>query len=150
MSCLALHQCLSLTCSYDASCRRLAMPCEAGFRIRHQPLLPPIIASLSESPDGQSTCLRGPPMSFSTSFRRVVIIVSSFFAFVPFPHVADAATARVRWLPSPDSTVTGYEVYVRDAGAPHADDAAWSGNPAREANGTMSALVTFTPSAAGA
>ncbi|MEO6026065.1 MAG: hypothetical protein ABIR79_04275, partial [Candidatus Binatia bacterium] len=71
-------------------------------------------------------------------------------AFVSFPSSADAATARVRWLPSPDPTVTRYDVYVRDAGAAHLNDAAWSGDPTPADDGAMSALVSFTPSASGA
>lgn len=88
-------------------------------------------------------------MSLSTSRRRLVIVVSSLTAFVAFTQVADAATARVRWLPSTDPAVTRYDVYVRDAGAAHVNDAAWSGDPTPADDGTMSALVTFTPSASG-
>jgi hypothetical protein len=70
-------------------------------------------------------------------------------AHVLFPHAAEAATARVRWLPSPDPTVTRYDVYVRDAGNRYATPA-WSGRAAPDADGAMSALVAFTPARSGA
>jgi hypothetical protein len=44
---------------------------------------------------------------------------------------------------------TAYEIYVRDAGSTHDTGPRWSGNPAPAADGSLSALVPFTPSASG-
>jgi hypothetical protein len=62
--------------------------------------------------------------------------------------VASAATARVRWLPSPASGVTGYKVYVRNAGSTYGS-AQWTGNPAPESDGALSALVTYSSATSG-
>jgi hypothetical protein len=82
---------------------------------------------------------------------RMIVIAAALVcaACVLGPHIADAAIARVRWLPR-DGAATHYAVYVRDAGDTHDGAPLWAGNPAPESDGTLSALVPFTPSAAGA
>lgn len=80
--------------------------------------------------------------------RCSILAVLSFAACTLLPSEAEAATARVRWLPSSAAT-THYDVYVRNAGAPY-DAPAWSGEPAPTADGTLEALVPFAPAAAGA
>ncbi len=63
--------------------------------------------------------------------------------------VAQAATARVRWLPSAASGLSGYRVYVRGSGAMYGN-AQWSGNPTTpDADGALSALVTYTTATSG-
>ncbi len=67
-----------------------------------------------------------------------------------FAHPAIAATARVTWMPRGTDTVTGYAVYARSAGAPYGSVAPiWTGNPTPAGDGSLSALVTYTPSASG-
>lgn len=82
---------------------------------------------------------------------RMIVVAAAFAcaASVLLPRFADAAVARVRWLPR-DAAATHYAVYVRDAGRAHDGVPLWTGNPAPAADGTLSALVAFTPSAAGA
>ncbi len=63
------------------------------------------------------------------------------------PENATAANARVRWLPS-SSQVSTYRVYVRNAGVPYSSSA-WSGNPAPSADGSITAVVPFTPGPSG-
>lgn len=70
-------------------------------------------------------------------------------ASILVPCWADAAVARVRWLPR-DSAATHYAVYVRDAGDTHAAAPLWTGNPVPEPDGTLAALVPFSPSDSGA
>lgn len=79
----------------------------------------------------------------------MVVIASAFAAAVSVPHVADAAIARVRWLPR-DGAATHYAVYVRDAGETHDGAPLWTGNPAPASDGTLSALVPYAPAASGA
>jgi len=62
--------------------------------------------------------------------------------------VAQAATARVRWLPSSYSGVSGYRVYVRNAGSTYGS-AQWSGNPTVGSDGSLSASVTYTTATSG-
>ena len=64
------------------------------------------------------------------------------------PSVAHAAVAHVRWLPSTGSGLTGYRVYVRNAGATYGN-AQWNGNPTPDPDGALSALVTYTTAASG-
>lgn len=80
--------------------------------------------------------------------RRLLLAVAVVGALGA--QAAQAATARVSWLPSAGATVAGYSVYVRDAASPYAAQPQWSGNPAPTTDGSFSALVTFTPAAAGA
>src|SRR5437870_2813350 len=54
---------------------------------------------------------------------------------------AAAAGVRVRWLPTPDPRVVGYDVYVRAARSPHGAPRD-AGMPAVQPDGTM----TFTVS----
>lgn len=63
--------------------------------------------------------------------------------------VVDAATALVRWIPGQSPDVTGYRVYVRDAGKSYTAAAAWSGNPTAGSDGVMSASVSYTPATSG-
>jgi hypothetical protein len=51
-------------------------------------------------------------------------------------HPADALKARLRWRPSPDARVAGYNVYVRPARTPYAT-ALDARLPARASDGTM-------------
>lgn len=52
-------------------------------------------------------------------------------------------------MPSGSNAVTRYDVYVREAGSPHGSGPHWSGSPAPVADGSLSALVTFTPASSG-
>ncbi len=45
--------------------------------------------------------------------------------------------------------MTGYHVYARHGGSTHDTTPQWTGNPAPAADGSMSALVTFTPAPSG-
>lgn len=82
---------------------------------------------------------------------RMIVIAAALVcaASVLTPRLADAAVARVRWVPR-DAAATHYAVYVRDAGTTHDGAPLWTGNPVPDADGTLSALVPFTPSASGA
>lgn len=73
-----------------------------------------------------------------------------YCAALALPAEAAAATARVRWQPIASGSVTAYEIYVRDGGSTYGTDPQWYGNPAPAADGSLSALVTFTPAASGA
>jgi hypothetical protein len=65
------------------------------------------------------------------------------------PRTVEAATARVRWLPSSSaSAVTGYRVYARNSGSPYGT-AVWTGNPAPATDGAISTTVTYTPASSG-
>ncbi len=90
-------------------------------------------------------------VSFSVrrSVRRCSLFVVVALACAFLPGEARAATARVRWLPSTSDAITRYDIYVRSAGAPY-DRAAWSGNPSLAADGTLDAMVPFTPATSGA
>lgn len=79
---------------------------------------------------------------------RALAGAAFFCAASAIPHTATAATARVQWLP-PAAGAVAYNVYVRDGGSTHGPDPQWSGNPAPAADGSLSALVTFTPAASG-
>lgn len=82
--------------------------------------------------------------------RRIAFVAAlACAASVLVPCLADAAIARVRWLPR-DGAATHYAVYVRDAGEAHDGTPLWTGNPAPESDGSLSALVPFTPSDSGA
>jgi hypothetical protein len=72
-----------------------------------------------------------------------------FYAALALPHPARAAIARVQWLPRAAQSSTAYRVYVRDGGSTHVTDPQWSGSPAPAADGSLSALVPFTPAASG-
>jgi hypothetical protein len=62
---------------------------------------------------------------------------------------ASAATARVTWLPR-TGAVTGYGIYVRNAGASYGSAApVWTGNPTPAADGSLSATVTYAPASSG-
>lgn len=61
---------------------------------------------------------------------------------------AEAATARVRWLPR-GAAATSYAVYVRNGGSTYGATPHWSGNPASAADGTVSANVTYTTAPSG-
>lgn len=65
------------------------------------------------------------------------------------PPVAQAATALVRWLPPASAGVTGYGVYVRNAGATYGSSPIWTGNPTPAADGSLAATVTYTPAPSG-
>ncbi len=83
--------------------------------------------------------------------RRLIIAAALACAGSTLPpSSSDAATARVRWLPSESAAITHYDVYVRNAEAIYDEGPAWSGTPAPDADGLLEALVTFTPAAAGA
>lgn len=60
--------------------------------------------------------------------------------------VAEAATARVRWVPV--ANAIRYNVYVRNAGTPYGA-ASSIGSPSTGSDGTMSANVTYTPGSNG-
>jgi hypothetical protein len=51
-----------------------------------------------------------------------------------------ALDVRVRWLPSTDGEVTGYNVYVRSPGSSYGAPA-WAGLPALAADGTMATVL---------
>ena len=53
---------------------------------------------------------------------------------------AAAVSARVRWLPSPDARVIGYQVYVRQAGQPYGQGID-VGSPTPDGNGYLSFVV---------
>ncbi len=77
-----------------------------------------------------------------------VAVLSCVAAAMPLD--AFAATARVTWLPRGAGTVTEYRVYVRNGGTAYGAAApAWKGNPTPAADGSVSALVTYTPASAG-
>ena len=84
-----------------------------------------------------------------TARRCSVFTLLSLTACTLLPHVAEAATARVRWYPSDSTAVVRYDVYVRNAGEPYGVPA-WSGNPAPGADGALEALVPFSAATAGA
>ena len=81
--------------------------------------------------------------------RCFLFAVLSLTLFTVLSDAAEAATARVRWLPSGDAGVTRYDVYVRNAGAPYGAPA-WSGNPTPGADGALEALVPFSTAMTGA
>lgn len=65
------------------------------------------------------------------------------------PGWAEAATARVRWLPSSSaSSVTSYRIYARNSGSPYGTPV-WTGNPGAAPDGSITATVTFTPATSG-
>src|SRR5881628_1815005 len=68
-----------------------------------------------------------------TSPQRAVCL--ALFLYCAHAEPVSALSARVRWWPSPDTGVAGYNVYVRPAGSPY-------GNPLDaslplQVNGTM-------------
>ena len=66
------------------------------------------------------------------------------------PRSAAAATARLIWAPrGSTSMVTGYSIYVRNAGATYGSTPIWTGNPTPTADGSMTMNVTFTPAPSG-
>lgn len=83
--------------------------------------------------------------------RRFLAMAAAASALVvTLPHAADAATARVRWRPGGSAGVSGYNVYVRHAGSAYDPNPRWSGTPAPDADGSLSALVPYTPASWGA
>ena len=82
--------------------------------------------------------------------RSVIAAALVCAASALLPALADAAIARVRWLPRDGASATHYAVYVREAGDTYAGTPQWTGNPVPAADGTLSAHVSFAPSAAGA
>jgi hypothetical protein len=93
---------------------------------------------------GSSSARRASRRSIILAVAALVLATCTFL-----PHEAAAATARVRWFPS-SGDISRYDVYVRAAGATYVAGPAWSGNPTPAADGSLEALVTFTPSAVGA
>jgi hypothetical protein len=82
---------------------------------------------------------------------RIVIAAALVCAAAALlPALADAAVARVRWLPRDAASATHYAVYVREAGDTYVGTPQWTGNPVPAADGTLTANVTFTPAATGA
>ncbi len=80
--------------------------------------------------------------------RRLVAAALCACAVVA-ASAADAATARVRWLPR-GTAATSYAVYVRNAGSTYPASPVWTGNPVPAADGSISASVTYTAAASGA
>jgi hypothetical protein len=77
-----------------------------------------------------------------------MIVAAVFCATLVGARDAAAATARVHWLPTAPSGVSGYAVYVRNAGSPYGSPQ-WTGNPTAAADGTLSALVPYNAAASG-
>ncbi|MCC6848695.1 MAG: fibronectin type III domain-containing protein [Deltaproteobacteria bacterium] len=92
---------------------------------------------------------RGACLWASARVRDVVAAAVVCLGVLAAPPVADAATALVRWRPPASSGVTGYAVYVRNAGSTYGASPVWSGNPTPAGDGSMSATVTYAPSASG-
>lgn len=83
---------------------------------------------------------------------RLAMAGAGLLSLLIAPRIADAATARVRWLPpaSNAGAVTGYRIYVRNAGAAYGTGAPiWSGNPTPAGDGSLSTTVTYTTAPSG-
>src|SRR5262245_48156908 len=83
------------------------------------------------------------------SRRLFAFAALSGAALLSAPIPVDAATALVQWRPAATGAVTHYDVYVRDGGKAHAAVPVWSGSPLPAADGSMSAVVTYTPAPTG-
>lgn len=81
--------------------------------------------------------------------RRLLAGAALLSAAASVAGPVEAATARLRWLPS-SSQISGYRIYVRSAGSTYGSATAiWSGNPTPGADGAATTQVTYTPSPSG-
>jgi hypothetical protein len=80
--------------------------------------------------------------------RRLIVFAACAAVFTFLPHDAEAAIARVRWLPTTNVMISRYDVYVRDAGSSYGTPA-WSGKPSPAADGALEGLVVFEPATSG-
>lgn len=89
--------------------------------------------------------------SLAGGMLRSALAGAALLSVLVAPRIAHAASARVRWMPPSTnvSSVTGYKVYARNAGATYGAAALWTGNPSPAADGTLSTVVTYTPAASG-
>jgi hypothetical protein len=90
-----------------------------------------------------------PKTKLSTSRWLLLVVTGAVLCAAGMSGSAEAATARVTWLPRGTGTVTSYRVYVRNAGSTYGATPLWSGNPTPAADGSMAALVTYTPATSG-
>jgi hypothetical protein len=84
----------------------------------------------------------------SLRLRRVVAGAIAALV-VSAPAFADAATARLRWVPRGTAVTSGYAIFVRNAGAQYPATPVWTGNPAPAPDGSISTTVTYTAAPSG-
>lgn len=99
-----------------------------------------------QAPDG--TMLNTMLTYLAGRWSRRFFASAALLGAVSAPSEALAATARVRWLPSPAAGITGYKVYVRNAGSTYGN-AQWTGNPSADPDGALSALVSYGSATSG-